>query len=90
MNEKYNNNSSDSVYAILEQTQLEKFWPKIRDDLQINRLAHFDYVKAKDLENIGISKPAARRLLDHVKRVRDELNKKSNQFEIVSIKHSLK
>ena len=62
-------NSSDIVFSVLEETQLEKFWPKIRDDLQISRLAHFEHVRSKDLENIGISKPAARRLLDHVKRI---------------------
>jgi activated CDC42 kinase 1 len=70
MNEK-SNHSSEAVYSILEQTQLERFWPKIRDDLQISRVSHFDFVKTKDLENIGISKPAARRLLDHVKKKHD-------------------
>ncbi len=32
------------------------------------RLAHFDYVKAEDLEKIGMGKPAIRRLMDAVKR----------------------
>jgi len=63
------NSSSDAVFHVLEETQLEKFWPKIRDDLQIVRLSHFGHVKSKDLENIGISKPAARRLLDYAKKV---------------------
>ena len=74
MGEKYN--SSDAVFSVLEHTQLEKFWPKVRDDLQISRLSHFQYVKSKDLENIGISKPAARRLLDHVKKLNHFSHKK--------------
>lgn len=31
-------------------------------------MSHFDYAKPEDLENIGISKPAARRLLEAVKK----------------------
>lgn len=31
-------------------------------------MSHFEYVKPEDLENIGISKPAARRLLEAVKK----------------------
>jgi hypothetical protein len=71
-------NSSELVYKILEQTQLENFWPKIRDDLQILRLSHFDFVKVKDFQRIGLSKPAIRRLLDHVKKVQDNLNLQRN------------
>ena len=58
----------DQLLEILEETQLECFWPKLRDQLQITRLVHFDYVKIKDLEKIGMSKPAIRRLLDAVHR----------------------
>lgn len=42
---------------ILIDVQLQQFLVPIRDDLQITRLEHFDYVKAEDLENIGLSKP---------------------------------
>lgn len=31
-------------------------------------MSHFEYAKPEDLENIGISKPAARRLLEAVKK----------------------
>lgn len=34
------------------------------------RLSHFEHVKVSDLERVGMSKPAARRLLDAVKRER--------------------
>lgn len=42
---------------ILQDVQLIQFLVRIRDDLQITRLEHFDFVKAEDLENIGLSKP---------------------------------
>ena len=88
MNENYNINNSDTVleqvYSVLEQVQLEKFWPKIRDDLQINRLSHFNYVKSRDLEAIGISKPAARRLLDHVKKIQQEKSKNQQHNVIIN------
>ena len=45
---------SDSLYLpslleILEETQLEKFWNALRDDLQITQIQHFDFVQSKDL-----------------------------------------
>lgn len=33
-------------------------------------MSHFEHVKVSDLERVGMSKPAARRLLDAVKRER--------------------
>ncbi|OWF44840.1 activated CDC42 kinase 1-like isoform X2 [Mizuhopecten yessoensis] len=58
------------LYDLLTEVQLEQFYTKLRDDLQVTRLAHFDYVKGEDLEKIGMGKPAIRRLLDTVKRKR--------------------
>lgn len=63
-----NNNGGDYLYQFLASIQLESFLPQLRDKLQITRLSHFDYVKPKDLEKIGMSKPAIRRLLDAVSR----------------------
>lgn len=42
---------------ILVDVQLGQFLVPIRDDLQVTRLEHFDYVKPEDLENIGLSRP---------------------------------
>ncbi|XP_071109997.1 activated CDC42 kinase 1-like isoform X1 [Haliotis cracherodii] len=56
------------LYELLQEVQLEQFYTKLRDDLQVTRLVHFDYVKGEDLEKIGMGKPAIRRLLDAVKR----------------------
>ncbi|XP_077300329.1 activated Cdc42 kinase [Arctopsyche grandis] len=53
---------------LLHDVQLEQFYIRIRDDLQVTRLAHFDYVHADDLEKIGLSKPGIRRLMDTVKK----------------------
>ena len=38
--------------------------------IQVSRLQHFSYVQPEDLEKIGMSKPAAKRLLDLIKRKR--------------------
>ncbi|XP_076251384.1 activated Cdc42 kinase isoform X1 [Rhynchophorus ferrugineus] len=62
---------------ILVDVQLGQFLVPIRDDLQVTRLEHFDYVKPEDLENIGLSRPGARRLLEAVKKKRAHQKKKN-------------
>ncbi|XP_074028397.1 activated Cdc42 kinase isoform X2 [Leptinotarsa decemlineata] len=57
---------------ILSEIQLGQFLVPIRDDLQISRLEHFDFVTPEDLEKIGLSKPGARRLLEAVKKKRTQ------------------
>lgn len=37
---------------------------------KVTRLSHFEYVQLEDLERIGLGKPAARRLLEAVKKRR--------------------
>ncbi|KAI3376410.1 hypothetical protein L3Q82_016890 [Scortum barcoo] len=56
------------LYQLLAEVQLEKFYLRVRDGLNITRIEHFSYVKESDLEQIGISKPAQRRLWDALKR----------------------
>lgn len=56
------------LYDLLQDVQLTQFLTSIRDDLQVTRLEHFDYVQPEDLEKIGLSKPGVRRLLDAVKK----------------------
>lgn len=72
--------SQEWLYELLAEVQLEQFYTKLRDDLQVTRLAHFEYVKSEDLEKIGMGKPAIRRLLDAVKR-KKALRKKGGIFE---------
>ncbi|XP_055373158.1 activated Cdc42 kinase Ack [Condylostylus longicornis] len=59
---------TDWLEELLREVQLEQFYERIRDDLQITRLAHFDYVQTDDLERIGLGKPAVRRLMDAVRK----------------------
>ncbi|XP_077598177.1 non-receptor tyrosine-protein kinase TNK1 [Stigmatopora nigra] len=56
------------LYQLLTEVQLEKFYLRVRDGLNITRVEHFSYVKESDLEHVGISKPAQRRLWDALKR----------------------
>ncbi|XP_034242413.1 activated CDC42 kinase 1 isoform X2 [Thrips palmi] len=53
---------------LLQDVQLEQFFSRLRDDLQVTRLQHFDHVEPGDLEKIGMGKPAVRRLLEAVKK----------------------
>lgn len=53
---------------LLIDIQLDQFLTAIREDLQVTRLAHFDYVHAGDLEKIGLGKPAVRRLFEAVRK----------------------
>lgn len=61
------NNESVWLTEILAETELMDFYSAIRQDMQISKLEHFDYVKEADLEKIGLSQPAVRRLLAAVK-----------------------
>nr|CAB3267143.1 activated CDC42 kinase 1 [Phallusia mammillata] len=55
---------------LLVDVQLGQFYLKLRDELQVTQLSHFDFVKGEDLDKIGLGKPAQRRLLDAVKKAR--------------------
>ncbi|XP_025835458.1 activated CDC42 kinase 1 isoform X2 [Agrilus planipennis] len=70
---------------ILRDVQLSQFLASIRDDLQITRLEHFDYVLSEDLEKVGISKPGARRLLDAVKKRRAQLWKRNLLTKLIPV-----
>lgn len=59
---------SEWLLELLHDVQLEQFYQRIHDELQITRLAHFDYVQTDDLEKIGLGKPAIRRLMEAVKK----------------------
>lgn len=45
------------LYQLLAEVQLERFYLRVRDGLNVTRIEHLDYVKESDLEQIGISKP---------------------------------
>lgn len=58
------------LYQLLSDVQLEKFYLRVRDGLNITRIEHFAYVKESDLEQIGISKPGES---DYLRRVEVDL-----------------
>lgn len=68
----HDSNTLDTQWLLdlLTECQLESFYTQIKDELQITRLAHFDYVHSDDLAKIGLSKPRIRQLVDHVKKKR--------------------
>ncbi|XP_070710974.1 non-receptor tyrosine-protein kinase TNK1 [Pempheris klunzingeri] len=70
------------LYHLLAEVQLEKFYLRVRDGLNITRIEHFAYVKESDLEQIGISKPAQRRLWDALKRCKT--NSRSRVAKVLS------
>jgi hypothetical protein len=45
--------TSEWLLGILSQVQLEQFYVRIRDHLQISRISHFDYVTPDDLEKVS-------------------------------------
>lgn len=45
------------LYQLLTEVQLERFFLKLREELNVTRIEHLDYVKDTDLEQIGIKKP---------------------------------
>ena len=49
-----NEDNAEWLLHILKQVQLEQFYVRIRDHLQISRISHFDYVTPDDLEKVGI------------------------------------
>ncbi|CAL7942057.1 unnamed protein product [Xylocopa violacea] len=70
------------LQELLHDVQLSQFFTRIRDELQVTRLQHFDYVQPEDLEKIGLGKPGIRRLLDAVKKKRNMQWKKNLMTKI--------
>ncbi len=45
------------LLELLMEVQLQQYFLRIRDELNVTRLSHFDYVKNEDLEKIGMGCP---------------------------------
>lgn len=73
------------LWDILVSVQLDPFYEAIRDELQVTRLAHFDYVNFQDLEKVGLSRPAVRRLLEAVKRRKAQLWRRNILAKIIGV-----
>lgn len=53
----------DLVKEVLNEVQLSQFFLPIRDDLQITKLEHFEFVKPEDFDPVGLSRPGTVYLL---------------------------
>ncbi|KAG1955508.1 activated CDC42 kinase [Pimephales promelas] len=65
------------LYQLLAEVQLERFYLRMRDGLNVTRIEHLNYVKEADLEQIGISKPGQRRLWAAVKHYKNNMRPRS-------------
>ncbi|XP_072264384.1 activated CDC42 kinase 1 isoform X7 [Pyxicephalus adspersus] len=75
---------SEWLLELLSEVQLQQYFLRIRDDLNITRLFHFDYVKNEDLEKIGMGRPGQRRLWEAVKRRKAMCKRKSWMSKVFS------
>lgn len=72
------------LLELLMEVQLQQYFLRIRDELNITRLSHFDYVKNEDLEKIGMGRPGQRRLWEAVKRRKTMCKRKSWMSKVFS------
>ncbi|KAL2097919.1 hypothetical protein ACEWY4_007126 [Coilia grayii] len=72
------------LLELLMEVQLQQYFLRIRDDLNVTRLSHFDYVKNEDLEKIGMGRPGQRRLWEAVKRRKTLCKRKSWMSKVFS------
>lgn len=54
---------TDWLLELLTELQLQQYFLRIRDELNVTRLSHFEYVKNEDLEKIGMGRPGGYILL---------------------------
>ena len=54
MEEEFEETSSEWLLSVLKEVQLDQFYVRIRDHLQISRISHFEYVTPEDLEKVKI------------------------------------
>ncbi|XP_063298901.1 activated CDC42 kinase 1 isoform X3 [Pelobates fuscus] len=83
-NSMHSDEGSEWLLELLSEVQLQQYFLRIRDDLNITRLSHFDYVKNEDLEKIGMGRPGQRRLWEAVKRRKAMCKRKSWMSKVFS------
>ncbi|XP_051555598.1 activated CDC42 kinase 1-like isoform X3 [Myxocyprinus asiaticus] len=72
------------LLELLMEVQLQQYFLRMRDELNVTRLSHFDYVKNEDLEKIGMGRPGQRRLWEAVKRRKTMCKRKSWMSKVFS------
>nr|XP_021136238.1 activated CDC42 kinase 1 isoform X3 [Columba livia] len=75
---------TDWLLELLTELQLQQYFLRIRDELNVFRLSHFEYVKNEDLEKIGMGRPGQRRLWEAVKRRKAMCKRKSWMSKVFS------
>lgn len=75
---------TDWLLELLLEVQLQQYFLRLRDELNVTRLSHFDYVKNEDLEKIGMGRPGQRRLWEAVKRRKAMCKRKSWMSKVFS------
>ncbi|XP_018109382.1 non-receptor tyrosine-protein kinase TNK1 isoform X2 [Xenopus laevis] len=73
---------TDWLLALLQEVQLEQFYSKLRNELNITRPGHFDFVKPLDLDQIGMGKPGQRRLFEALRRRKPPVLPKSWMYKV--------
>uniref|UniRef100_F6V8I3 Activated CDC42 kinase 1 n=1 Tax=Ornithorhynchus anatinus TaxID=9258 RepID=F6V8I3_ORNAN len=72
------------LLELLAEVQLQQYFLRLRDELNVTRLSHFEYVKNEDLEKIGMGRPGQRRLWEAVKRRKAVCKRKSWMSKVFS------
>lgn len=75
--------SSLWLLRLLRDVQLAQFYQPILQDLNVTRPEHFDFVRPEDLDNIGMGRPAQRRLTEALKRYRSGAKSKNWVYKIL-------
>ncbi|XP_020768676.2 non-receptor tyrosine-protein kinase TNK1 isoform X5 [Odocoileus virginianus] len=70
------------LLRLLRDLQLAQFYRPILEELNVTRPEHFDFVRAEDLDGIGMGRPAQRRLAEALKRHRSGLKSKNWVYKI--------
>ncbi|KAE8620724.1 hypothetical protein XENTR_v10010438 [Xenopus tropicalis] len=78
---------TDWLLALLREVQLEQFYSKLRDGLNITRPGHFDFVKPFDLDQIGMGRPGQRRLFEALRRRKPPVRPKSWMYKVFPSKN---
>ena len=75
--------TEDWLWALLREEELTQYYDKIRNDLQITRLSHFEYCTQFDLEKTGMASPTAKRLLAAAKKMKNSIRNRKIINKIV-------
>ncbi|CAG7731657.1 unnamed protein product [Allacma fusca] len=81
---------SDDFLKLLREAELSRFYVRLRDELHITRLEHFDHVEPEDLQKIGIDDQSVKTLLKLARKHRIAKKQLSliNKLTLLSVRTS--